>query len=369
MKKSFGIKILALALLAILTIGTFSCKSENKGAYHSLNGARQKAIGEIDEIVVVSSNTLWKTALKDTFEFYFESPYLLLPQPEAVFYIKHFTYSQINSMPLRKKFRTMLIMADMSDTSSAETKLVMHDLGADRIEKLLSQPEAGFATAKNRWVDNQLIIYLVGDSQEDLERAISVKFPAIAAIVHQHDQPKIHRRVFYNRTNPGSIKLIKDTFGIDMKIPADFIASKIRNQEVIWIRKETQKSSSDLMIARIPYTSEKQLSPDSLKAYVNYFGKKYVASQIEGSYLVINDHDLPLIRNKANFNGHSVVEIRGIWELENDFMGGPFIAYMAPNPQKKDELLVVIGFVYAPQKEKKAYVEDLEEIIRTLDLG
>jgi len=368
MKKIFSHKILPILLLALLSIGLFSCKSENKGAYHSLNGARQQGIGEIDDIVVISNNSLWQTALKDTFEYYFESPFLILPQPEAIFRVKHFSYNEVLEKPLRKKFLTMLVLADMSDSSSPEARMVLKDLGEERVNNLLTSPDAGYAIAKNKWVNNQLIIYLVGDSQEDLERTIAAKFPAIAAKVRQHDRTKINKRVFYNRTNKGAMKLIKDTFDINIKIPADFIASAVKSKEIIWVRKETNKTSSSLIISRIPYKSQKQLSPDSLKHYVNAIGKKYIASQIEGSYMVINDHDLPLIHNTADFEGHSVTEIRGIWELENDYMGGPFIAYLAPNPNRKDELILFLGFIYAPQKKKKPYVEDMEEIIRTVDL-
>jgi len=369
MKKIFSKKILTILTLALLSISIFSCKSENKGAYHSLNGARQKAIGEIDEIVVISDDRLWKTALKDTIDFYFGSPFLMLPQPESVFKIKHFSYNDILEKPLRKKFRTMMVLADMSNPSSPEAKMVLKDLGEERVKNLLTNPDASFATAKNKWVDNQLIIYVVGDSQEDLERAIAKKFPAIAAKVRQHDRAKINKRVFYNKFNKGSMKIIKDTFGIDIKIPSDFIVSKVKSKDIVWVRKETNKVSSNLIFARIPYKDKKQLSADSLKHYVNLIGKKYIASQIPGSYFVINDHDLPLISNTADFDGHAVTEIRGIWELENDYMGGPFIAYLAPNPNKKDELILILGFVYAPQKNKKPYVEDLEEIIRTVKLG
>ncbi len=368
MKIPFRIKNLAFALIALLSISLFSCGSENKGAYHSLNGARQQAIGEIDEIVVISSNRLWKTALKDSFEFYFASPFLLLPQPEPVFKVKHFTYHEIHEKPLRKKFRTILVMADMGDTDSPETKMVLKDLGKERVNDLLTKPDAGFATAKNKWVDNQLIIYLIGDSQEDLERKIVDKFPGIAAKVRQHDRPKINKRVFYNGSNKGAMKLVKDTFGIDIRIPPDFIVSGVKSKDLVWIRKETNKTSSSLIIAKFPYKNAQQLSADTLRQYVNAIGQQYIASREEGSYFVINDHDLPLIRNTANFDGHFVTEIRGIWELENDYMGGPFIAYLAPNPNKKDELILLLGFVYAPQKKKKPYIEDMEEIIRTVKL-
>lgn len=362
------IKWLQLGFVLVVAITTFSCKSVGEeGVYHSLNGARQKGIGEIDEIVMVCSNQMWESPVKDSIQYYFESPYLLLPQPEASFKVKHFSLHDVRAMPLRKKFLTMMLIADLSEPSSPETKMAFEDLGEERIQKLLSQPKAHFAIGRNKWAENQLIIYYLANSREKLQEGIAESFPAIAAQVRQHDKPRIHKRVYYVGTNKSSIKMLKDTFGVSLKVPTPYVVSAIRSKDAMWIRKETPKISSSLIISSIPFHKKAQLSNDSLKTYVNRIGKKYIASHIDSSYFVINDQDLPIIQNTTSINGHFAEEIRGIWELENDYMGGPFIAYLLQNPKKKNELLVIIGFAYAPQKDKKPLMEDLEEIIRTLD--
>ncbi|MCB0632620.1 MAG: DUF4837 family protein, partial [Lewinella sp.] len=50
----------------------------------------------------------------------------------------------------------------------------------------------------------------------------------------------------------------------------------------------------------------------------------------------------------------------------NDFMGGAFVSYLIHNPEKKD-LLFVDGFVHAPGKDKRDFMENLEYIISTTE--
>jgi hypothetical protein len=58
-------------------------------------------------------------------------------------------------------------------------------------------------------------------------------------------------------------------------------------------------------------------------------------------------------------------ETKGTWEMENDFMSGPFINYsIVDKPNKR--ILVVEGFCYAPSKEKRDLMFELEAIIKTI---
>jgi hypothetical protein len=47
-------------------------------------------------------------------------------------------------------------------------------------------------------------------------------------------------------------------------------------------------------------------------------------------------------------------------------MGGAFVSYLIHNPEK-EELLFIDGFVYAPGKEKRNFMQQLEFIISTVE--
>ena len=53
----------------------------------------------------------------------------------------------------------------------------------------------------------------------------------------------------------------------------------------------------------------------------------------------------------------------GLWEMEGDAMGGP---YVMKTIEKKRDLVVVIGFVYAPEMKKKNLIKQLEAVISTI---
>jgi hypothetical protein len=50
-------------------------------------------------------------------------------------------------------------------------------------------------------------------------------------------------------------------------------------------------------------------------------------------------------------------QLRGLWKLENGFMGGPFIS-----------LSTVDGFVYAPGAKKREFLRQVETILYSLKL-
>jgi hypothetical protein len=62
------------------------------------------------------------------------------------------------------------------------------------------------------------------------------------------------------------------------------------------------------------------------------------------------------------YNDRDIAEIRGLWEVENDFMGGPFIGHQFPSKDGK-EMIGVTGFVYAPKYDKLPYLREVEAIV------
>jgi hypothetical protein len=62
-------------------------------------------------------------------------------------------------------------------------------------------------------------------------------------------------------------------------------------------------------------------------------------------------------------NGY-LYEVRGLWEMENDMMGGPFISYSQVDTLK-NLVVVAEGFVYAPKKEKRELIREMEAALMT----
>ena len=60
--------------------------------------------------------------------------------------------------------------------------------------------------------------------------------------------------------------------------------------------------------------------------------------------------------------------LRGLWRVEGDMMGGPFVSLARLDPSGK-RVIVVEGFVYAPESKKANLIRRMEAALFTLSLN
>ena len=81
----------------------------------------------------------------------------------------------------------------------------------------------------------------------------------------------------------------------------------------------------------------------------------------------INDVDLPMFTKVTQVDDKYALEARGIWEIANDYMGGPFVSYLIHSP-KRNELIFIDGFLHAPGEDKRNFMQYLEHVLETVEL-
>ncbi|MEM9990478.1 MAG: DUF4837 family protein [Bacteroidota bacterium] len=320
--------------------------------------------GPTNQIVVVADTDLWQSAIGDTFRYYFSSAYPILPAPEPIFDLKHFSPSELNADPLRKQLRNYIFLANLEDASSSATKMLEEDLGTEKFRK--AREDANYSTnaGEDKWAHNQLVIYLFSYGQQELTRQIIRAFPAIKKRVDKANWNKVDATVYLDGENRKAATTLRTDMSVTMRVPGDY--DVVLNEEnTIWLRRETDESSTNILLHKQPYERKAQLTKAHLKAVRDSLGRRYVSSRVPGTYMQINDIDLPMLSEVKSIGGNYAVEARGIWELVNDYMGGPFVSYVTVNPTT-NELLFVDGFVHAPGRKKREYMQGLEHIIQTI---
>ena len=81
--------------------------------------------------------------------------------------------------------------------------------------------------------------------------------------------------------------------------------------------------------------------------------------------MILNPDIFPGSSN-FDYNGRSIVELRGLWEAYNDFMGGPFVSHSFLSPDRK-EIVTLDGFVYAPRYDKRSYLRQVEACLYSFE--
>ncbi len=346
-----------LTILSALTILTISCSQDSISNFKAI----PTAFGSLNEIVVISSKQLWDGPVGDSIRFYYSSAFPILPQPEPVFDLRHFTAEQLESEPMRKELRNYLIVANLSDYNDRTTQLVQSDL--DKLNTT-EKKNINSIVGKDKWAKGQLIIYQFAKNEKELIYNIKKDFNAIQKRVYDADRYKLDGNVYQQGIDENIIKELQNTLSIYLKIPKEYAIS-LKDENTYWLRKETENVSSNILITKIPYQKKEQLTKSGLKILRDELGKKYISSQIEGSFMKTNDKDLPIYSYQKTLNNRYTIENRGIWEMENDYMGGPYISLLVLN-EEKAELLLLDGFIYAPGQDKRELIMSLEHIFKSL---
>lgn len=343
-----------------LLAGVFGCQGETVQRSFQSDPV---AFGKINQLNVIADTSLWQSPMGDSILFYYMAAYPILPQPEPIFDVRHLSPDDLKKDPYRRQLRNYLVVADLSDPTSATAEMVRNDIGEEKLQQNLA--ETGYATTvgKDKWARGQLIVYIYGNDKEKLLENLTSSYPAVAQRIHQADENIIEATAYFSGENRGLSEEIKEKMKVDMRIPEEFMAA-ISEEEIMWLRRETSEASSNILLRRLPYTSQEQLTYEGIKAIRDSIGRQYISSTLPGTYMRINDQDLPMFVDITRLNGDYAVEARGIWDIVNDYMGGAFVSYLVYDPNKSD-LLFMDAFIHAPGKNKRDLMQELEYVLHT----
>lgn len=349
---------------AVLALSLTSCSEE----FQRKLEVTPNALGSANGIMVIADQDLWDSEVGDTFRFYFGAAYPMLPSPEPIFDIRHYTPEDMRESRLRKELRTYVYLANLSNNGSETAKIVAADIGDEKYMKIRQEGSTSNVVGRDKWALGQVIVYLAGRDKEDLYNNIKKSFPSVSKRIYEHDYKQIRGFTYASGYNKGLNAEILEKIGVNATIPADFIKAKWdEDQNLLWIRKETASVSFSKIFRKVDYTSQSQFSKAYVKELIEDFGRTHLTTNTPGSYLVVNDEDLPIYTNTIEINGQYAYEVRGIWETTKDYMGGPFFAYLIMD-KSQQKLIFVLDFLFAPGKEKRDLMQQLELITTSMEV-
>jgi hypothetical protein len=134
----------------------------------------------------------------------------------------------------------------------------------------------------------------------------------------------------------------------------------------MWLKKEIIGGNTSLLIYQVPINSIKKDSNliSNIIKMRDSIGNLYISGTEPNTSMITEEAYAPYL-SKINLDEKETYETKGTWELKNDFMAGPFINYAIIDEQY-NRILVLEGFCYAPSKEKRDLMHELESIIKSI---
>ncbi len=83
--------------------------------------------------------------------------------------------------------------------------------------------------------------------------------------VFKHDKDIVDANMYQGGVNKELSRLLKNKFDLEVDIPYDYFQAMYDSTEqTVWMRRETDFISSNIFVHQYPYTSEAQLTRDTL---------------------------------------------------------------------------------------------------------
>jgi hypothetical protein len=160
--------------------------------------------------------------------------------------------------------------------------------------------------------------------------------------------------------------LVQKEMKFFMPLPAEYYIARQKNG-YMWLRKETANTSQGFQMLRLPYITDTVFQSNSLIYLRDSLCKANIPGPAAGSYMV-TDYNFPVTVESMKIDSCYGVAVRGLWRTEGDFMGGPFVTY-AFLDERKQEVVFIDSYTYAPKFDKREYVKSMEAMIFAIRLN
>lgn len=315
-------------LFILVALSAFSCKNKE-------DGYKPNVAGSAGEMLIVMDDKVKKSEGGQDLQYMMIQPYLGLPQEEPHFNISVIPHRALTSS--LKIFRNLVIV-EISQKVAADT--------IKYYENLWARPQAmARITARDTTAFRELITrneVLLLSFFNKMERKRSLNY-------------------FKKYPNSDLMKLWSQQWNAKMTIPTGFLKNK-GNKNFAWMSEEAEWGTMGIMTYEFPYVGEGTFSKEYLLNKRDSMLHRNLPGPSKGSYMT-TEHRFPVMYKKHAIDGVETVELRGLWKVQGDMMGGPFLL-RAHWDKARNRVLVTDGYVYCPEKpEKRDKIRQLEAIM------
>ncbi|MBP3688473.1 MAG: DUF4837 family protein [Bacteroidaceae bacterium] len=158
--------------------------------------------------------------------------------------------------------------------------------------------------------------------------------------------------------------LAKQIFGCEMYAP-DELTSYKKGKDFLWTTNNTATGLESIVMYSFPYDGPESFNKEYLCAKRDSVMKVNLPGEKPGMYMQTDT--LCTVVKPIAVHGKYAMEMRGLWFMRNDCMGGPYVSHARVDTEA-NRVVVVEGFVYAPEKMKRGLIRRLEGSLYTLRL-
>jgi len=309
-----------------------SCKKDGKSLFTPTSSGRPY------ELLVVVDKAQWEKPVGRALFNVLDKDVPGLPQSERSFRISTVTPDHFDRT--FKIFRNIIIVD---------------------IQDIYSQPK--FKFSRDVYSSPQIIMRIQAPNDESFQNYVQKNSQVI---IDFFVKSEMNRQInnLKEKHNKAVSARIKSLFDVDVWVPVELDKYKF-GKDFLWASTNRASGDMNFVIYSYPYTDKKTFTKEYFINKRDSVMKINIPGEREGMYMA-TDKDFVDVKDIV-VKGDYGFEARGLWQMENDMMGGPFVAH-ARVDRANGRIIVVEGFIYSPEKLKRNVMRQMEASLYTLQL-
>lgn len=292
------------------------------------------------ELLLVVDRAVWGTDLQDTINGIVEAQVPGLMQAEKMFRV------------------TRIFSRDYAATHNTfHSKLYV------KVDKTLDKPMMGIL--RNEYAKPQIELVVAAPTMEELREFLprnGERIKEILADAQVDMRVELLRKKYSKKVNDD----LHDVLGMTVRAPEHMKATK-KGENFLWGGTNLLEKDMNLVVYTYDWHGEDMSDKDLFVQKRDSVMKKNIPGEREGQWMqTVVENDQPIVLCKMrDMDGRKVLEARGLWEMRNGALGGPFVSISSVDTAAR-KVIVGEGFVYSPSTDKRDLVRQMEAVLRTL---
>ena len=297
-----------------------------------------QASGRPYEVLVVLDNKTWEAPAGRALFDILDTDVPCLPQSERSFHI------------------TQIEPKDLSANFSIFRNIIQVNIDKSQFSR------TGMRFSRNKYAMDQIVLTINSPSEDDFQQF---------CIKHKQEVLDFLTRTEMNRLiKELETKYSKVTYDLAWQVftcrfyaPKELKAYK-KGTQFFWTSNNTASGLENICMYSYPYEGPETFNKEYMTAKRDSVMKLNLPGEKLGMYMKTDT--LCTITKPIVVHNRYAMEMRGLWYMENDCMGGPFVSHSRVDTET-NRVIVVEGFVYAPEKMKRTMIRRLEAALYTLE--
>ena len=214
--------------------------------------------------------------------------------------------------------------------------------------------ESKMTLEKDLYARPQVVEGLYASTDQTFVKLLETHQKDILKVFNENEFAR-ERKLLEKNYSGAVLAQVQKQFGVSIKVPQDVDDMKV-GKNFLWASASKKDFQQNVCVYTLPLSET--LSFEEVRDSVM---KVNIPGDREDQWMETDRRTVMV----DDITRNDLIVVRGLWDMRNDAMGGPFVSYVYADTVRH-RFLVVEGFVFAPDKKKRPIMRQLEAALQTV---